>query len=335
MLFNEEIESREFLKDAIIFPSRNGLEVVPGDSVQLMKADDGINEESENDFIESMDEIKQEGEICNFSERIIEESQPVYEFVEGEQFNEPRGSDSIIYSEIEIDNNEDGSMKLFGEAEEELQEASQLEVSKDDIVALIEDYTLNPEAIKQIALRIKFLPTADLERLRGQHSGEVAYVVEAELRNRGIMFPPEANSYEYFFVDESKLYDRLRTRREEREREVVIPQFSKQFLNEWLRMVLRAAGEERLSGVAKRIASFCRRMLLELPNVDLLVSQTLTVIAMDNNQFELTFEDLTFSKKCTPDYYRQVLVDHIFGVMLEARIALPVIFYGCWDSGSC
>jgi hypothetical protein len=208
-------------------------------------------------------------------------------------------------------------------------------VSKNDILALIEDYTLNPEAIKQIALRIKFLPTGDVEKLRGQHSGEVAYVVEAELRNRGIIFPPEINNYEYFFVDESKIYDRLRTRREERDREVVIPQFSKQFLGEWIRMVLRAAGEERLGGVAKRISSFCRRMLLELPNVDLLVSQTLAVIAMDNNQFELTFEDLTFSKKCTPDYYKQVLVDQIFGVMVEARIALPVIFYGCWDSDSC
>ena len=87
------------MKDAIIFPSRNGLEVVPGDSVQLMKANDGINEEESQDgCIESMDDIKEEDEMGNFSERIIEESQPIYEFVEGEHFNEPRGSDSIIYS---------------------------------------------------------------------------------------------------------------------------------------------------------------------------------------------------------------------------------------------
>jgi hypothetical protein len=83
-----------------------------------MKANDGINEEESQDgCIESMDDIKEEDEMGNFSERIIEESQPIYEFVEGEHFNEPRGSDSIIYSEIEIDNNEDGSMKLFGETE--------------------------------------------------------------------------------------------------------------------------------------------------------------------------------------------------------------------------
>jgi hypothetical protein len=119
-----------------------------------------------------MDEIKEE-EISNFSVRIIEEG-----VREGELFNEPRGSDSIIYSEIEIDNREDGSMKLFGDVEEEaVAEEVQQEVSKDDIVALIEDYTLNPEAIKQISLRIKYLPTSDLHKLQGQHSGEVGYVV--------------------------------------------------------------------------------------------------------------------------------------------------------------
>ncbi len=97
---------------------------------------------------------------------------------EGELFNDPRGSDSIIYSEIEIDNREDGSMKLFGDIEEEvIAEEQEQEVSKDDIVALIEDYTLNPEAIKQISLKIKFLPTGDLQKLQGQHSGEVGYVV--------------------------------------------------------------------------------------------------------------------------------------------------------------
>jgi hypothetical protein len=64
-------------------------------------------------------------------------------------------------------------MKLFGEEEEAggHEEEEIREVSKHDIVELIEDYTLNPEAIKQIAFKIKYLPTPDLKKLFEQQSG--------------------------------------------------------------------------------------------------------------------------------------------------------------------
>jgi hypothetical protein len=104
-------------------------------------------------------------------------------------------------------------MKLFGDEDvsqpQENEEINE-EVSKDDIIELIEDYTLNPEAIKQIVFKIKYVPTRELQKLHSQQSGEIAYVLEAELRNRGINFPPEANSYEFFFMDESKIYERLK-----------------------------------------------------------------------------------------------------------------------------
>lgn len=104
------------------------------------------------------------------------------------------------------------------------------------------------------------------------------------MRSRGIMSAPETNKFEYFFVDESKIYERLRNRREDKEKDIVIPRFSKHFLGEWMRMVLKGAAEERL-GQTKRVGSFCRRMLLELPNIDLLVSETLALLTMDCNQF--------------------------------------------------
>lgn len=48
-----------------------------------------------------MDNIKEEcDEILDFSEKIIQEAQPVYGFMDNQSFNEPKGSDSIIYSEI-------------------------------------------------------------------------------------------------------------------------------------------------------------------------------------------------------------------------------------------
>jgi hypothetical protein len=72
-------------------------------------------------------------------------------------------------------------------------------------------------------------------------------------------------------VDESKIYERLRHKREDKEKDIVIPRFSKQFLGEWLHMVLKAAAEERV-GLSKRVGSFCRRMLLELSNIDLLIN---------------------------------------------------------------
>jgi hypothetical protein len=39
------------------------------------------------------------------------------------------------------------------------------------MIDLIEDYTLNPEAIKQIAFKAKFLSTPDLTKLYEQQSG--------------------------------------------------------------------------------------------------------------------------------------------------------------------
>jgi hypothetical protein len=54
---------------------------------------------------------------------------------------------------------------------------------------LIEDFTLNPEAIKQIVLKIKFLPIAELFKVYSQQSGEIAFVLEAELRSRGVSVP--------------------------------------------------------------------------------------------------------------------------------------------------
>jgi len=39
------------------------------------------------------------------------------------------------------------------------------------MIELIEDYTLNPEAIKQIAFKVKFLSSSDLTKLLEQQSG--------------------------------------------------------------------------------------------------------------------------------------------------------------------
>lgn len=75
-------------------------------------------------------------------------------------------------------------------------------------------------------------------------------------------------------------------------------------------------------------------MLLEPTNIDMLTTETLALITLDNNQFELKFQQVPFSKKYTPEYYKQVLVDQIFGVMVEGRIGLPIIFYGGWNSSS-
>lgn len=52
-----------------------------------------------------------------------------------------------------------------------------MQASKDDIVALIEDYTLNPEAIKQIILKIKFLNTQDLKKILTSSEGEVKFAL--------------------------------------------------------------------------------------------------------------------------------------------------------------
>jgi hypothetical protein len=52
---------------------------------------------------------------------------------------------------------------------------------------------------------------------------------------------------------------------------VVIPQFSRQFLREWFRIILKTASEEKMASFTKRISTFCKRMLLEMANIEMLI----------------------------------------------------------------
>lgn len=102
------------MKDAVVFPSKNGLQLLP--PAGLLQQIDDINEQEATSFkeklnvrdgiIESQDNIKEEficDELVNFSNKIIEESLPIIELI-NEHDNNIRGrdSDSIIYSQIEI-----------------------------------------------------------------------------------------------------------------------------------------------------------------------------------------------------------------------------------------
>ena len=51
--------------------------------------------------------------------------------------------------------------------------------------------------------KIKFLPVEELHRIYTQQSGEIAFVLEAELRSRGVSLPSKEgiSLYEQFFID--------------------------------------------------------------------------------------------------------------------------------------
>lgn len=83
ILFNEEIENREIFKDAVLFPSKTGLQLISKDSLQLGMSD-GINEDENVEdnilkdgqnscnIIQSFGNIKQNSdESIEFSEKNI------------------------------------------------------------------------------------------------------------------------------------------------------------------------------------------------------------------------------------------------------------------------
>ena len=96
---------------------------------------------------------------------------------------------------------------------------------------MIEDYALNPEAIKQIAYRIKHLETSELTKLYEQQSGEIAFILESELRSRGIStnLKEVMSPYEQFFIDEAKLFDKFRCGRTQEGRDLSIPKISSEY----------------------------------------------------------------------------------------------------------
>lgn len=51
---------------------------------------------------------------------------------------------------------------------------------------------------------------------------------------------------------------------------------------------------------------------------------------MNSDNFERK-NALPFSKLHTPEWFKQVLIDSLFGAFIEQRIALSVIFYGWWS----
>jgi hypothetical protein len=107
------------MRDLTAFPSKTGFELV---EKSMFLGQDNITEtencerdpystgsNSSDGIIEAIsDEIKESEEIIKFSSKVIEESH--YNLIHTPSLG---NADSIVYSEIEINMGEDGSMKLF------------------------------------------------------------------------------------------------------------------------------------------------------------------------------------------------------------------------------
>ncbi len=70
-------------------------------------------------------------------------------------------------------------------------------------------------------------------------------------------------------------------------------------------------------------------MLVNLKNIERMVAISIKILLMENSDFEIAY-DVPFSKDITVDCYKHALIDHIFGLMIESRIGLPIIFYAEW-----
>lgn len=71
-------------------------------------------------------------------------------------------------------------------------------------------------------------------------------------------------------------------------------------------------------------------MLLSLNNIQMITSEAMKILTMDESQLQLKYQKQSYSKK-TAVNFKWVVVDHIFGLMIQNRTALPIVFYGLWD----
>ena len=126
---------------------------------------------------------------------------------------------------------------------------------------------MNPEAIKLIAYRVKFLETADITKLYDQQSGEVAFILEAELRSRGILVTSNdmMSPYDKLFIDEAKLFDKFRGGRHCESGLINIPKISAEYAKKWIISTIKEVDRDTHS--FKKIAGFLRKIMLLEENI--------------------------------------------------------------------
>jgi hypothetical protein len=96
-------------------------------------------------------------------------------------------------------------------------------------------------------------------------------------------------------------------------------------------ILISNSGEKKMQD-NKLTSSFCKKILLEIKNIELVVSECLKLLQMNDTDFEIEFQDsLCFTKKLSVQIYKHLLIDHVFGLMIEQRIGLPIVFYAQWN----
>ena len=70
-------------------------------------------------------------------------------------------------------------------------------------------------------------------------------------------------------------------------------------------------------------------MLLE-ENILCLMTEALKILTTQDETFESSF-GLTFNRS---NWFKHILIDSIFAVMIEQRISLPIIFHGWWSKST-
>ena len=108
------------------------------------------------------------------------------------------------------------------------------------------------------------MPTEELEKLQAQQTCEILFVIEAELRNRSI-FPlkkEKAHAYDSLFIDEAKLFEKVKHRGRNETRHLEIPQINAKFASQWL-LELMKKGAEGKWFEQKQFSSFIRTLFLD------------------------------------------------------------------------
>jgi hypothetical protein len=80
----------------------------------------------------------------------------------------------------------------------------------------------------------------------------------------------------------------------------------------------------------KRISNFLRKIMIQEHNIYCLLSEALSMLAISNDKFENEYS-LPYTTKHRPEWFKHQLIDSFFSVLIDQRIALPILFHGCWS----
>lgn len=193
---------------------------------------------------------------------------------------------------------------------------------------LIEEYGLNPEVMKVIINKIGALTTGEIKKLAELCEGPIKFALNNELKNRGLSVAPKRwdSAFEEFFIDESKFYEGVGSegfRHDLESQQDKIPQLCPKTARQFCSSFIKNYAQEGTKDKPPRMSSLLRKLALKYTNAVLLISAAVQLLNTSNEQAANT-------RRYIKSVASQAIINGFFQILLQERLALPLIFFADW-----